>query len=404
MKNTVALLLFLFLGALSAQAQKDYRAELKRADGYAIVFNIVEYRTPKGLKWTIRNADEKLQVNDIREKGDSVLVDMPFFDAALLLKKTEQGYDGLWKKAGSLGDVFMPLTIRGGKDRIRLNPMTPVQNISGRWKAIFTNANGKRAVAIAEFKQTGNILKGTFLTPTGDYRFLEGIISGDSLVLTCFDGTHAFYFGARVEKDGKIAAGVFASGPTSLEQWEAQRDEKLELDGTAAAMRVRDPETRLDFRFLDLDSNWISIKDPRFSNKVVIIQIMGSWCPNCMDETAFLSEFYRNNRNRGVEVIGLAYEYSTDFARARKSLSRFRDKFKVEYPMLITGVTSSDTLRTEKTLPQMTPIKAFPSMIVLGRDGKVKKTHAGYEGPATGVHHERFKKEFAATIEELLNQ
>jgi hypothetical protein len=72
--------------------------------------------------------------------------------------------------------------------------------------------------------------------------------------------------------------------------------------------------------------------------------------------------------------------------------------------MLITGVTSSDTLRTEKTLPEMTNIKAFPSMIILGKDSKVRSTHAGYEGPATGVHHEKFKREFNETIEQLLKQ
>jgi hypothetical protein len=101
-------------------------------------------------------------------------------------------------------------------------------------------------------------------------------------------------------------------------------------------------------------------------------------------------------------VIGLAYEYTLDFARASRNLRRFKDKFNVEYPMLITGVLSSDTLRTEKTLPQMTPIKAFPSMIFIGKDGKVRKTHAGYSGPATGVHHEIFKKEFEEEIKLLL--
>lgn len=122
-----------------------------------------------------------------------------------------------------------------------------------------------------------------------------------------------------------------------------------------------------------------------------------------MDETAFLSQYYSENKKRGIEVIGLAYEYTPDFARASKNLKRFRDRFKVEYPMLITGVLSNDTLRTEKTLPQMTPIKAFPSMIFIGKDGKVKKTHAGYSGPATGIHHEEFKKEFEAEISLLLS-
>jgi thiol-disulfide isomerase/thioredoxin len=146
----------------------------------------------------------------------------------------------------------------------------------------------------------------------------------------------------------------------------------------------------------------VGITDERYKNKVVLVQIMGSWCPNCMDETAFLSEYYSKNASRGVEIIGLAYEYINDFFIARKNLMRFKNKFNVQYPMLITGVTSADSLRTEKTLPEMTQIKAFPSMIMIGKDGTVRKTHAGYAGPATGIHHEAFKKKFQEDIDALL--
>jgi hypothetical protein len=56
-------------------------------------------------------------------------------------------------------------------------------------------------------------------------------------------------------------------------------------------------------------------------------------------------------------MVSLAYEYSTDIERSRKSLAKFQKLFNVQYPMLITGVTSTDELKTEKTLPQLTPIR-----------------------------------------------
>ncbi|MEY3687847.1 MAG: hypothetical protein RIR84_688, partial [Bacteroidota bacterium] len=245
---------------------------------------------------------------------------------------------------------------------------------------------------------------GSILTTTGDYRFLEGVANGDSLVMSTFDGTHAFYFSAAISKEGALVNGVFASGATSLETWNATRDANIELDETNVLMRVKEPAQPLNFSFPDLDGKMVSINDLRFKNKVVVIQIMGSWCPNCMDETAFLSKYYNEHPSMGVEVIGLAYEYSTDFEKARTSLMRFKNKFNVQYPMLITGVTSNDPLRTEKTLPQMTSIRAFPSMIILGKDGQVKKTHAGYSGPATGVHHEKFKHEFDELIKKLVKE
>jgi thiol-disulfide isomerase/thioredoxin len=257
---------------------------------------------------------------------------------------------------------------------------------------------------VAEFQQQGNRLTGTFLTPSGDYRYLSGVVHGDSLQLSCFDGSHAYYFGATLDADGKLSNGVFASGPTWLERWSAVKDPKARIDETISAMQLRPGEESLGFRFPDLDSQWVSLTDERFRGKVVVIQIMGSWCPNCMDETAFLSEYYRENKNRGIEMVALAYEYTTDFQRASKSLKKFRDKFKVGYPMLITGVTSTDSLKTEKTLPELTPIKAFPTTIFIGRDGRVKKIHGGFYGPGSGEYYDAFRKEFNETIDGLIQQ
>jgi len=389
------------------QAQQTlvkYRAVINRADEKNIVFNLDELKVGNKITWVIRNAEERIEVKEIKQKADSLYVTMPFFGAEIFLKKTPLGYSGQWKKAGSKGDVFMPIEIKKGNQRYSI-PATPTTiNLTGRWRAVFRNETGETSDAIAELKQVGSKITGSVLTTTGDYRYLEGVANSDSLVMSTFDGTHAFYFSAKIDKQGKLFNGLFASGPTSVETWDAVRDAAVELDESDVLMRVKDPSQRLNFSFPDLDGTIVSIQEPRFKGKVVVVQIMGSWCPNCMDETAFLSKYYRENKNKGVEIIGLAYEYSTDFDKAKKNLSRFKNRFMVEYPMLVTGVTSNDPLRTEKTLPQLTPIKAFPSMIIVGKDGSIRKTHAGYSGPATGIHHEKFKKEFDEYINMLLNE
>ena len=120
-----------------------------------------------------------------------------------------------------------------------------------------------------------------------------------------------------------------------------------------------------------------------------------------MDETAFLSNFYNAQKTKDVAVIGLAYEYSEDFYRGQRTLKKFKERFKVNYPLLITGVGVNDPQRTEKTLPQLSPIKVFPTTIFIGKDGTVRKIHASFYGPGTGQHHEDFKKEFYAIIEAL---
>jgi thiol-disulfide isomerase/thioredoxin len=386
-------------------AQQQWVARLHRADSLPILFNLDWQPGGKPESWLIRNAEERIPVTDIRRSADSVTVLMPVFESGFRLGPAAQvGYRGTWIKGTTTTDIVMPVTLIPGLVKFPATRGPAKGNVSGRWRVTFIRPNGTPRPAIAEFTQRGNYLTGTFMTPSGDYRYLDGVVSGDSLQLSCFDGSHAYYFGAKLAADGSLIHGVYASGPTWLERWSAVKDPGATLDESIAAMQLRPGEEEIGFRFPDIDSQAVSLRDPRFRNKVVVIQIMGSWCPNCMDETAFLSKYYRRNRQRGVEMIALAYEYSTDFGRASRSLRKFRDKFDVQYPMLITGVTSADSLKTEKTLPQLTPIKAFPTTIFIGRDGKVKKIHAGFYGPGTGAYYDAYRKEFEETIDALLKQ
>jgi thiol-disulfide isomerase/thioredoxin len=257
---------------------------------------------------------------------------------------------------------------------------------------------------VAEFEQNGDNLTGSFITPTGDYRFLEGIVTGDSLKLSTFDGAHAYTFYAKVISAEKISGGVYLSGFNGKETWSAVKDQDVKQPVQEQPTKLKPGESKLNFTFNDLEGKPVSINDERFKNKVVIVQIMGSWCPNCMDETKFLSDFYNKNRSRGVEIVSLAYEYSTDIERSRKSLSKFQKLFNVQYPMLITGVTSTDEQKTEKTLPQITPIRAFPTSIFLDRKGNVRDIHSVFYGPGTKQYFEEYTKVFSAIVEGLLKE
>ena len=163
-------------------------------------------------------------------------------------------------------------------------------------------------------------------------------------------------------------------------------------------------EAPFTFTFKDIEGRPVSLSDERFKGKVVLVQIMGSWCPNCMDETRFLSGFYDEYHSKGVEIVALAYERSTDFARSQASLHGWQQRFQVKYPMLITGVAVGDPQRAEKTLPQLERIVNFPTTIFLNKAGQIEKIHTGFSGPGTGEHYEEQKKEFYATVNELLGQ
>jgi thiol-disulfide isomerase/thioredoxin len=395
--------------ALSSIAQPVpagwWRASLQRQDGNTIDFNIdVQNKNGKPI-WYLRNASEKIPITAIQQKQDSVLVQMPLFESEFRLKKeNNRTLRGVWIKGTSSNKPQVMPVVFVHNQPLRFPSATgkPIANISGRWATTFVAGNDTTQ-AISELAQNGNRLTGTVLTPTGDYRYLEGSVHKDTLQLSTFDGSHAYYFRAVIKNDA-LADGLFVSGASYRESWTAVRNAKAKLPDSLAAAHMKDGEDKFNFRFPDLDSNMVSIRDPRFQNKVVVLQLMGSWCPNCMDETAFLSNFYNTDDHPNIEMIALAYEYSTDFQRSQKSLRKFQQHFNIKYPMLITGVRVGDSLRTEKTLPQMSPIKMFPTTIFIGRDGKVKKIHTGFFGPGTGEHYEAYKKDFYATIDELLKE
>lgn len=402
--------IFFALPALCSIAQVKssitqlYKGTLLREDGNDIVFNFELHKSIKQPVIYIVNGKERIKVDSVRITNDSVFIKMPLFESYFKAAINKNIWTGVWFKETSKGIQQMPFNARLTTTRFPLSNGAATISITGRWEADFASDSGKAINAVAEFKQQGNTLSGSFLTTTGDYRYLSGIVTGKQLKLSTFDGSHAFLFTANITGKNKIINGKFYSGKTFVDQWTAEKKSSAVVPPNASAMYLKPGETSLNFRFPDLDSNLISINDDRFKNKVVVIQIMGSWCPNCMDETAFLSEYYKANKNRGVEVLGLAYEYTINFAKAKQGLLKFRNRLNVQYPLLFTGVSISDEQRTEKTLPQVTPIKVFPSSIIIDKKGVVRKLDNGFYGPGTGIHYEQYKKEFNETINRLLSE
>ena len=391
------------VAAVGVKAQQGWwSAKINRSDGKAIAFTF-EWKTEKGQPvWYIHNAAEKIRVDNITRAGDSLIIQMPVFESQFKILYAHNKINGYWIKGGSVKSQVILFTAVPGNKRFDALAKSN-KNISGRWAVTFAGAKPNE-LSVAEFKQTGNKVTGTFLNPTGDYRYLEGIVTSDSLLLSCFDGGHAFLFTAKVESNSSISRGTFYSGGVYKENWQAIKNSKAKVPTEPVAMFVKPGEEKLHFTFKNLQGKEVSINDDQFKNKVVVIQLMGSWCPNCMDETAFLSEYYNKNKKRGVEVIALAYEYTTDWERSVKSLTKFRDRFNVQYTILNTGVTVGDSLRTEKTLPELTPIKFFPSSVIIDKTGKIKKLDTGFNGPGTGNYYLIYKKQFEELIDKLLKE
>lgn len=414
MKQTV-LVLTLLVGGLYLQAQQkndlsagQWRGELERTDGNNIVFNFeVSEKAGKPIIH-IRNAAERLAVDDITIVQDSIFIKLPFFDSQFrAVFMDDNRIKGVWIKRLADRDLVMPFTaVNDGAKSYRFKTLKkkPAADITGRWATAFSDAQHKRTVeAVGVFSQDGTALTGSFLTPSGDYRYLEGVVDGDSLKLSGFDGGYALLFTAKIDDAGKISGGKYFSGVGAPRIWEAAKDAAARLSGNASsALLKQGVSPKLDFTFKDVDGNPVSLNEDRFKNKVIIVQILGSWCPNCMDETVFMNELYKQYKSKGVEIVGLAYERTADFTRSQQSVRNFMKRLKVEYPVLITPVAVGDPQRAEKTLPQLEKIPAFPTTIFTDRKGEIQKIHAGFNGPGTGADYEKQKEEYYQIIDNLL--
>ncbi|SDL78538.1 peroxiredoxin family protein [Pedobacter antarcticus] len=393
-----------FYAAAQNQPKKgNWRASIQREDGKSIVFNLEAAEVKGKNVFYIVNEPEKMLISNITRKQDSLFLDLPFFESEFRVRLIgTDSLSGSWVRKGIQKDIVLPFTATAkNPERFKAEHGAANSSVQGKWKVSFIRG-GKARPAIGQFIQQGNKVSGSILTPSGDYRYLAGIVTGNKLKLSTFDGVHAMVLDADLNKD-QLSNGHLYSGMAGYEEWTAVKDENAKLE--AAQTSLKDGESgHLNFSFKDLDGKQVSINDSRFKNKVVIVQLLGSWCPNCMDETAFLSDYYKQNKNRGVEVIGLAYEYTGDLKRSKASLQKFRDRFDVQYPILITPTTVTDSLRTEKTLPQLTGIKVFPTSLILDKTGKVVEIHTDFYGPGTGEYYTRYKDEFEHTITRLLKE
>jgi len=379
-----------------------WRGEILRTDGHVIPFNFQTKNLAGKMIIYVINGTERLMVDQIRQQGDSLFIDMPFFDSHFALRiLDDQQLEGRWIKNYGNRQVLTPFrAVFPGPERYPA-PKTPDFNISGRWSVYFKNERDSTE-AVGEFKQSGSEVRGTFLTITGDYRFLDGVVSGDTLKLSTFDGANAYSFESEITDTNKMK-GYFYSGASTVHTWVAEKNEQAKLPDEYSQTRLKDPaNATLHFKFPDLNEHLVSLSDPVFKDKVVIVQILGSWCPNCMDETRFLSAYYLKNKSRGVEIVGLAYERTTSFSETKKLLQPFINRFHVTYPILATGILTSDSLRTEKTLPEIREIIGFPTTIFIDKKGMIRKIHTGFNGPGTGEHFEMYQKEFNQLINSLL--
>ncbi len=410
LKNTVKLFCFMFLISLTSCKKEVksnemflksglWKASLELQDDKKLPF-LFEVFDDQTLK--IFNAEENIDVNEVKIEGDSVFIKFPVFEGYIAAKfEDSMTISGSFIKE-SLERIVPFKGVFGVKDRFEV-VSKPTANIEGNWESVFSQDTPEdRYIAKGIFKQTGNIVTGTFRTTTGDYRYLEGVLNNDKLELSTFDGAHAFLFTGTVTDS--TMNGHFYSGNHWKEPFTAKRNEQYELPSEDSLTFIKEGYDKLAFSFPDAQGNQISLEDDRFKGKVTMVQIMGTWCPNCMDETKYYVDYYNKNKSKDIEFVALAFEYAKTSEKAFKSIERLRSKLNVEYPILLAQYGTSDKEKAQEKLPMLNHVLSYPTTVFIDKKGEVRKIHTGFNGPATGQKYVDYKNEFESFVNQLLKE
>lgn len=343
----------------------------------------------------IFNGKEIIPLENIVHTRDKLRIPLQTYEITLeLTQESPTSLKGLWIRHNKNPKVEIPVVAKFGEtERFPGEKMPAKSNLQGKWSVQMTDEEGVKTAGVAVFEQNGSNLSGSILTPTGDYRYLEGYVSGEDFEAASFDGMFNYLVKGKVT-DNEMRAAMLSTYALKIV---GKRDQNAALPDAYATTKLEHP---LSFTFPDLEGKNVSLTDPQFRNRPVIVTFFGSWCPNCIDEMNYLIPWYKGNKQRGIEVVALSFERSLSDADAKRQLMKVKKKNSVPYPLLLAGTTSAD--RPMDKIKGLKNFISFPTTIFLNKKHEVVKIHAGFTGPSTGEFFEKWKTEFNQTVDDLL--
>ena len=277
-----------------------------------------------------------------------------------------------------------------------------VPSIDGVWEIPHESGKGEKAWRLI-VQQKGADITATILRVDGDTGALTGGWQDGKFVASHFDGARPGLLQIAPQADGTLSVDLNAGARTGV--LVAYRPEVARAKGLPEPSNyqthtsVRDPNEVFTYSFPDTNGKIVSNEDPRFKGKVVLAIVTGTWCPNCHDEAQYLVQLYAKYHDQGLEIVALDFE-EPDQQVSLKRVNAFIKQYRVPYTYLIAG----DPTEMWDKVPQAVNLNTWPATLFIGRDGKVKATHAGFAGPASGVYSQELKAEFTSNIERLLQE
>ncbi len=395
---TTFMLILLFGANLAAQTLKegDWRgAIVYDTEEVPFIFEVNYKDDISKPIITIVNGKDRAEITDTKIEGDSLIFRVFAFDITIKAKIEGDKLIGTMTKHYQKGGATFKADY--GKPRFALKGSTMLEQVEPKWEITFKPGQNNAYPALGLFEQDGNKISGTIITETSDLRFFEGVIEGNEMILSSFDGAHAFLIKAKLINDKWEGEMVFGNGYS--EKWEGKYNPDAKIKDPLKIVTLGKNEVRPDFQKLSADGQ-PSIKREDYEGKVLLIQMFGTWCPNSWDQTKYLIDWYAKNKEREVAVLAVNHEanYSQEYGERR--IAEYKDKLEIEYDVILGGKLSK--AEAAKAFPFMDRIAAFPTLIVVDKSGYARYVYSFFTGPATGEYYVDFDEKLNAIVDNLI--
>jgi thiol-disulfide isomerase/thioredoxin len=349
------------------------------------------------LQGWLFNGDQKEVANAASFQNGSLVLNFDSYAAKLQAKLEDGALVGTY---GPMLKKTYPVKARPHQhDMFPGNASAP--SIDGQWQVQVQSAKGEKAWRLIVQQKGPLNVEAAILRVDGDTGALTGSYRDGKFTLSHFSGGRPSLMIITPESDGTLAIDMTDLHGNS--QLTARRPDVARSEGLPAPTdpdrhtSVKDASQPFRFSFPDLNGKIVSNTDPQFQGKVVLVNVTGSWCPNCHDEAPFLAELYRKYRRQGLEVVALSFE-EDDQLKDPTRLRAFMKEYGIDYTVLLAG-TPDDR---DAKLTQPVNLNSWPTTFFLGRDGRVRYVHAGFPGPASGPLYRQTVKKFYERVDTLL--
>ena len=333
------------------------------------------------------NGEERVLMRSVYGGGYSV----PVFGGALVGEWTGGGGERIWR-----GDWVDSLRIKEYRVPLEIAPFKKKRTREGDVKnTVWDTDLGKLKMV-----QKGDSITATFLTSTGDYRYQAGEVNPETsrFKIGNFDGVHLFSFEGTLKQDS-ITNGIFKSGTHYATTWSGGRSENNRVDWSAN--QAWNPQAKIFFEGVNSGGKtevWTRERLSESGYKVLVVDVMGTWCPNCMDEARLLRELCEDYPE--MVVVSMAFERS-EGEEALGRIADFKEDMNLPWKVLLGGVANKRI--ADSTLSFMGGIRSFPTTAFIPIEGD-PIIHSGFSGPATGESYEEEVVFFRSAIASLIRE